>query len=396
MNDKDIQALKALAEAATPGTWELRTHPELPHFVQAKPRASNMPYALEVLGDDYVGFGEAEQRNADAAYIAAANPSAILSLISRIEQAEAALAIRTQFSAKLTAIIGWLEANQPDVFRRGMWDAVNEAEQGSADAASRCRAQGGNTRDKAASPSPTVDLSGLTRYEEYGNESGGGLQEAADGDFVRFDDVQALLAAPARDVGGLTDSTEAWEYSFIHSSAIGHGDSEIGPCLTYNREQAFGVGCFKQRRVFVSEVLATKEAEQDTKGIKEQAEGWLAVCATLDELRFGWRFRGCNGMAGAINTIRSLATSPAPNASHGEVSGWISVKDRLPQSDQHVWASWTGAGNWFHEAKQGLARHVDKLGWQPLQSMGWDWRVTHWMPLPAAPAPSVTDGGEHE
>lgn len=44
----------------------------------------------------------------------------------------------------------------------------------------------------------------------------------------------------------------AWEYSFIHRSATGRGDSKVGPCLTYDREQAFGVGCIEQREVFIS------------------------------------------------------------------------------------------------------------------------------------------------
>lgn len=28
----------------------------------------------------------------------------------------------------IRAMIGWLEANQPDVFKRGIWDAINAAE----------------------------------------------------------------------------------------------------------------------------------------------------------------------------------------------------------------------------------------------------------------------------
>jgi len=31
---------------------------------------------------------------------------------------------RNDFRAKLGAITVWLEANQPDVFRRGLWDAI--------------------------------------------------------------------------------------------------------------------------------------------------------------------------------------------------------------------------------------------------------------------------------
>lgn len=60
-----------------------------------------------------------------------------------------------------------------------------------------------------------------------------------------------LYATPPATTGAST-AREAWEYSFTHSSAIGHGNSDIGPCLTYDRTQAFGVGCFGQKRVFVS------------------------------------------------------------------------------------------------------------------------------------------------
>ena len=36
-----------------------------------------------------------------------------------------------ELASRLTAIVRWLEANQPDVFRRGLWDAINAATQGS-------------------------------------------------------------------------------------------------------------------------------------------------------------------------------------------------------------------------------------------------------------------------
>ena len=32
-----------------------------------------------------------------------------------------------QCERRLAAIVRWLEANQPDVFSRGLWDAINEA-----------------------------------------------------------------------------------------------------------------------------------------------------------------------------------------------------------------------------------------------------------------------------
>jgi hypothetical protein len=42
----------------------------------------------------------------------------------------------------------------------------------------------------------------------------------------------------------------AWRYSFTHSSAIGHGDYDIGPLVTDNKEVAFGVGCFGQEPLY--------------------------------------------------------------------------------------------------------------------------------------------------
>ena len=31
-------------------------------------------------------------------------------------------------SAKLTAIVEWLDKNQPDVWQRGLWEAIQDAE----------------------------------------------------------------------------------------------------------------------------------------------------------------------------------------------------------------------------------------------------------------------------
>lgn len=63
--------------------------------------------------------------------------------------------------------------------------------------------------------------------------------------------IDASEVTPPTTTGAST-AREAWEYSFTHSSAIGHGNSDIGPCLTYDKAQAFGVGCFGQKRVVVS------------------------------------------------------------------------------------------------------------------------------------------------
>jgi hypothetical protein len=45
----------------TKGPWILRVHPVLAPFVEA-PRKKDFPYALDVCGDDYMGYGGEKQR----------------------------------------------------------------------------------------------------------------------------------------------------------------------------------------------------------------------------------------------------------------------------------------------------------------------------------------------
>lgn len=112
-DDKDLSSLKALAEACNDGLGWWDSKHDLSHVSECGTRLA------------------LKQKDIDL--IAAANPQAILSLISRIEQQ----------AAKLTGVVGWLETNQPDVFQRGLWDAINASTASdSADAASRCRAKG--------------------------------------------------------------------------------------------------------------------------------------------------------------------------------------------------------------------------------------------------------------
>jgi hypothetical protein len=42
-----------------------------------------------------------------------------------------------ELRTRLAAIIAWLEKNQPDVFRRGIWDAINMADDSAVKAARR-------------------------------------------------------------------------------------------------------------------------------------------------------------------------------------------------------------------------------------------------------------------
>lgn len=42
----------------------------------------------------------------------------------------AALAAQTDLATRLAAVVRWLEANQPDAFQRGLWDALPNTKEG--------------------------------------------------------------------------------------------------------------------------------------------------------------------------------------------------------------------------------------------------------------------------
>lgn len=72
------------------------------------------------------------------------------------------------------------------------------------------------------------------------------------------------------DPSELPTGRPAWEYYFTHSSATGRSDTEVGPCLTYDKAQAFGVGCSRQRELVISapsqpqqEAVPAEQSEQD-------------------------------------------------------------------------------------------------------------------------------------
>lgn len=83
----DIDVLEAAAKDASKGRWHYRKKSGMPGFVQADVPDANMPYGLEVLGDDYCGFGDDEQRERDCQFVAAANPAVVLDLIRRLREA---------------------------------------------------------------------------------------------------------------------------------------------------------------------------------------------------------------------------------------------------------------------------------------------------------------------
>ena len=82
----DIDNLEKLAQAASRGPWKVRGMGE-DFFVEA-PGSPDMPYRLDVCGDDYTGHGDDEQRRHNFEWVAAADPSAILELIERLRAAE--------------------------------------------------------------------------------------------------------------------------------------------------------------------------------------------------------------------------------------------------------------------------------------------------------------------
>ncbi len=81
----------------------------------------------------------------------------------------------------------------------------------------------------------------------------------------------SLAAKERQRVEPGADERAAWEYSFIHSSATGRPDEKVGPCLTYDKAQAFGVGCIEQHAVFV------RAAQFDQRA--GAMDGWLFYSA---------------------------------------------------------------------------------------------------------------------
>ncbi len=79
----DLARLKALAEQATKGPWQVFDGDVQTVDVAAD---SNWPTHVVCFGHDYDDYGGADDN--DKAYIAACSPDVILSLIARLEQVE--------------------------------------------------------------------------------------------------------------------------------------------------------------------------------------------------------------------------------------------------------------------------------------------------------------------
>lgn len=85
----DLAKMKAIAEAATPGPWMTHLVDDMSIVAGTRDEiASTAPPGYGT--DDDVDFStDTDRCEANAAFIAAANPSAVLSLIKRVEEAEA-------------------------------------------------------------------------------------------------------------------------------------------------------------------------------------------------------------------------------------------------------------------------------------------------------------------
>ena len=80
MTQAELDALKALADAATPGPWEVEQHSGI--------LCNGTPSTCAVLSSsecDMASFGDSEQALADAAFVAAAR-AAVPALIAEVER----------------------------------------------------------------------------------------------------------------------------------------------------------------------------------------------------------------------------------------------------------------------------------------------------------------------
>lgn len=85
----DLDAVERLALSASQGDWSYRKRGDLPGFVEVRDASSAMPYGLELLCDDYKGFGDDEQRELDCQFVAALGPSVVLSMILELKELRA-------------------------------------------------------------------------------------------------------------------------------------------------------------------------------------------------------------------------------------------------------------------------------------------------------------------
>lgn len=88
----DLDKLRELAEAATPGPWEADHREVSQHWTRPEPRQTVASHEVDCMAYCYGGTGRGIERPEDAEFIAAANPAAVTDLIDRIVLLSEALA----------------------------------------------------------------------------------------------------------------------------------------------------------------------------------------------------------------------------------------------------------------------------------------------------------------
>jgi len=87
MTDAEIAALKAAALKATPGAWKLGRRSKFRQYISGRDW-DNFAAVYVALDDGVGGAVPSDEGAANAAYIIAAHPAAILALIARLEATE--------------------------------------------------------------------------------------------------------------------------------------------------------------------------------------------------------------------------------------------------------------------------------------------------------------------
>jgi hypothetical protein len=196
----DLQQLKALALAATPGPWVAgEPIPGAPRFLVADCGPVGKVYPA----DQKPSHGTTSMD--DAKFIAAASPAVVLGLIARIESAAAPAPQFRKLTSELSlnelareffavsALGGDVTLSSGACLK--LYEAMTTPP-----AAAPATASGDELpplpEPVSAATKPTADLGGLQRYGEVAEADGSGeyVTKAADGEFVKFCDVQSLLA----------------------------------------------------------------------------------------------------------------------------------------------------------------------------------------------------------
>jgi hypothetical protein len=266
-------------------------------------------------------------------------------------------------------------------------------------------------------------LEGLTRYYP---ECRGQMRVSFTGDYVKFSDVERLLAARAvGDAAQLVAEARAvFDLMLEGCSLQCFGDyqnglgEEIGPRMDALHEKlrafASSATCAAAEKptgdLTYEQIMENyRELGGDTWGQSQQAvadafRNHVGAIATDDAAGpyVKFRFRSMADADAALESI--IASFSLPASQEGaHAAQWISVDERLPEPETDVLIIRMGqirVGAIFieHESWEEGGREIHYWDDSNDDGQGWDWcEVTHWMPLPPAPTPACAErSGDHE